>query len=292
MIIRWLSYLPLSILYWISDLIYLVAYYVVGYRKQVVYNNLTNAFPDKTEEQIKSVMKQFYRNFSDFISEAIKSMTISGEELSQRVTIRNANAIEKYLREGTSVLTLTSHQFNWEWLLLASSQRLSAPLNPVYKKLNNKYFNNLMLSIRSRFGCQPLEMQETLTGIKSKRGSANAFGLVADQTPLPDADIYWSTFLNQETAFFTGTERIAYLTKYPVVFVGMKKLRRGYYEIRYEELAEPPYLKNDHTILDRYIEKTEKQINERPGEWLWSHRRWKLSRPVEQAMTTNTDHTA
>jgi KDO2-lipid IV(A) lauroyltransferase len=143
-----------------------------------------------------------------------------------------------------------------------------------------------MLSIRSRFGCQPLEMQETLSKILSKRGSANVFGLVADQTPLADADIYWSTWLNQETAFFTGTERIAGLTKYPVVFIGMKKLRRGYYEIRFENLAEPPYIKNDHTILDRYIVKTEKQIRERPGEWLWSHRRWKHRRPVETAVET------
>jgi len=253
----------------------------------VVFTNLRNAFPEKTETQLKAVMKQFYRNFSDFVMETVKSITISGDELSRRVTIKGADAMEKYLSTGTSVLVLSSHQFNWEWLLLASSQRLSAPLNPVYKKLNNNYFNNVMLGIRSRFGCDPLEMQETLATIKSKKDSTNVFGLIADQTPLPTADIYWSTFMNQETAFFTGTERIAYLTKFPVVFVGIEKLRRGYYQIRFEELAEPPYIKNDHSILDNYIVKTEDQIRKRPAEWLWSHRRWKLKRPENQPVTSD-----
>lgn len=280
MILRLISYLPLPVLYGLSYVLYLVVYYVVRYRYNVVKDNMIRSFPDKSSKDIKAAMKQFYLNFSDFVVETLKSLTISGEELKKRVQIKDIQVIENYLSNGKSVLVLTSHQFNWEWLLLASSQRLSAPLNPIYKKLNNNYFNNLLVSIRSRFECRPIEMQETLSRILSQRNDANAYGLVADQTPLPDADIYWSSFLNQETAFYTGTERIAYLTKFPVLFVGMKKIRRGYYEIRYEELAEPPYFKDDHTILNKYIEKTEKQICERPGEWLWSHRRWKLKRPV------------
>ena len=278
MILRWISYLPLWILYGVSDFIYLLIFYVIRYRYQVVHTNLTNAFPTKDESEIRHIMKLFYRNFSDFVVETLKSRTIKGEELSRRVTIKDAEAIEQYLTNGESVLVLTTHQFNWEWLLLASSQLLSAPLNPIYKKLSNNYFDNFMLSIRSRFDCQPIEMQETLSKIKAKRGSANAFGLLADQTPAKRDEMYWNTFLNQDTPFFTGVERIAYLTKYPVVFVGMKKVKRGYYEIRFQELAQPPYTKNDHSILDQYIIKTEKQIIERPGEWLWSHRRWKRSR--------------
>ena len=138
-----------------------------------------------------------------------------------------------------------------------------------------------MLSIRSRFNCQPIEMQQTLSKIFSQRDSTNAYGFLADQTPLPDADIYWSKFMSRDAAFFTGTERIAYLTKYPVVFIGMKRISRGYYELSFESIAEPPYFKDDHTILDRYIEKIEHQIRESPSGWLWSHRRWKHRKPQE-----------
>lgn len=271
--------MPLTILYWVSTGLYFVIFYVVRYRYQVVQENLQHAFPEKDVEAIQVIMKKFYRNFCDFIIEALKSMTISAMELEKRVVIKDSEVIERYFKNGQSVLVLTSHQFNWEWLLLASSVQLSAPLNPIYKRLNNSYFDRLMLSTRSRFGSKPIEMQETLAQIVNRKNDVNAFGLIADQTPMIDADKYWSKFLNQDTAFFIGSERIAHLTKYPVLFVGMKKIKRGYYEIRYQALADPPYDKNEHYILDKYILKAEMFIQERPAEWLWSHRRWKYKKP-------------
>ena len=280
MIFRWISYLPLSILYGVSDLLYFVIYYIARYRYQVIRNNLVNSFPHKSKSEIDGIIKQFYQNFCDYVVETLKSISISGEELQQRVEIINSQLMENHLRKGTSVLALTSHQFNWEWLLLALGQQLSVPLSPVYKRLNNKYFDDLLLSIRSRFGCQPVEMQKTLSRILSERGVPTAYGFLADQTPLADADIYWSSFLGQEAAFFTGTERIARLTGYPVLFIGMKKIKRGHYVINFDKIAEPPYFKNDHTVLDRYISKIEQQIREKPAGWLWSHRRWKHKRPV------------
>jgi len=144
---------------------------------------------------------------------------------------------------------------------------IAVKLSPFYSalphlavKLTSAGANGLVLFNRFYQPDIDIEMQETLATIKSKKDSTNVFGLIADQTPLPTADIYWSTFMNQETAFFTGTERIAYLTKFPVVFVGIEKLRRGYYQIRFEELAEPPYIKNDHSILDNYIVKSGKDL--------------------------------
>lgn len=283
MILRWISYLPLPMLYCVSTGLYFIIFYIVRYRCQVVRENLQNAFPEKEAEAIDAIMKQFYRNFCDFMVEVLKSITISAVELEKRVTVKDPEVIERYFNNGQSVLVLSSHQFNWEWIPLASSLRLSRPLNPVYKRLSNKYFDRLMLNIRSKFGVNLIEMKETVAQIVGKKNSINAFGLIADQTPLIDADKYWSRFLNQDTAFFIGSERIAHLTKYPVLFVGIKKIKRGYYEIKFDELAEPPYHKNDHSILDKYIVKVEKLIQERPAEWLWSHRRWKYKKP------SNTD---
>lgn len=279
MILRWISYLPLTILYWVSTGLYFFIFYVVRYRYQVVQENLQHAFPEKDAEAIEVIMKQFYRNFCDFIIEVLKSITISAVELEKRVTVKDPEVIERYFKNGQSVLVLSSHQFNWEWIPLASSLRLSMPMNPVYKRLSNRYFDRLMLNIRSRFGVNLIEMNETVAQIVGKKNSVNAFGLIADQTPLIDADKYWSRFLNQDTPFFIGSERIAHLTKYPVLFVGIKKIKRGYYEIKFEELAEPPYHKNDHSILDKYIVMAEMLIQERPAEWLWSHRRWKYKKP-------------
>ena len=279
MILRFISYLPLPVLYKLSDFLFVLIYYLFRYRYQVVRSNMLNSFPEKNEAEVALLVKQFYKNFCDYIVETIKAITISAEELERRVKFKDLQAMEGYLSKGTSVLALTSHQFNWEWLLLACSQRLSGQLNPVYKMLSSKYFDALMLRIRSRFGCQPVEMQQTLSKIFSQRKSTNVYGFLADQTPLPDADIYWSKFLGQDAAFFTGTERIAYLTKYPVVFIGIRRIKRGYYELNFERIAEPPYFKKDHAILDRYIARMEDQIRKSPSGWLWSHRRWKLTKP-------------
>lgn len=279
MILRWISYLPLPALYRLSDFFFILVYYVFRYRYQVVRSNLLNSFPEKSDAEINLLVKQFYSNLCDYVVETIKTITISGDELKSRVQLKDAEVIVQYLSNGNSVIALSSHQFNWEWIPLSISQYMSYSLNPIYKKLSSAYFDKLMLKIRSRFGCEPVEMQRTLSKILRRRDIPSVYGLIADQTPLPDADIYWSEFLSQQAAFFTGTERIAYLTKYPVVFIGIRRIKRGYYELSFESIAEPPYFKHDHIILDRYIEKMEQQIRQSPSGWLWSHRRWKHKKP-------------
>lgn len=280
MIFRLASYLPFWVLYRISDILFIVMYYLVRYRSEVVKDNINQAFPELTAGERKSIVRSFYRNLGDFIVEALKSISISREEIIRRVDVSQKGVIERYLGEGQSVLMMTSHQFNWEWLLFAGCLQLSAPISPIYKKLNNSYYDKLMYRTRSRFGGQPIEMQETLARIIQRKHQVNVFGMVADQIPLPDAEKYWAKFLGRDTAFFVGSEKIAQMTKYPVVFAGMKKVKRGYYQVTFQPLAEPPYNLQSHEILDRYIAKCEKLLKEQPQSWLWSHRRWKYEKPL------------
>ncbi len=278
MIFRLVSYLPLGVMYLISDLLFVAAFYVLRYRHQVVRDNIQKAFPEKDPAEQKRIIRSFYRNLCDFMMESLKGMTISDREINRRVIITEKRAIEQYFERGQSVLILTTHQFNWEWLLFACCLQLSAPMNPVYKKLNNQYYDRLMMKTRSRFGSKPIEMQETLMEIMRRKKTLNGFGLVADQIPLANAEKYWTTFLNLDTAFFVGPEKIAQMTKYPVVFAGMRKLRRGHYEVYFRDIAESPYEKHSHEILDRYVVEAEKILREQPESWLWSHRRWKYKK--------------
>ncbi len=280
MIFKAVSFLPLWVLYIISDILYVIMYYVVRYRYPVVKENIEKAFPEKDQKEQLVIIKNFYRNLGDFMMETLKGMSISADEINQRVVIKDKEAIERYFKQGQSVLIMTSHQFNWEWLLFACCLQLSAPMNPVYKLLNNGYFDRLMIKTRSRFGSKPIEMQETLMEVVKRKSTLNGFGLIADQIPLPDAEKYWTTFLGRDTAFFVGSEKIAHMTKYPVVFAGIKKVKRGYYEVYFEDISAPPYDKQSHTILDTYVVKSEKILREQPDNWLWSHRRWKYQKPL------------
>ena len=278
--LKLLSRIPLGILYLFSNLLYFITFYVVGYRKKVIYENLKNAFPEKSDTEIKSIAKEFYGRFSDFIVEVLKGITISAEELNRRVKFTNVEVLEPYRSKNQSVVVLASHQFNWEWGLLAGCMQLPFPVDAVYQRLSSKSFDNLMLATRSRFGGNPIEKDSALREIIKQKNRLKALGIVADQSPIPNAPKHWTNFLNQETAFYLGAQQISRATGYPAFFMKVKNVGRGKYEVELINIGLPPYEKNSFDIIENYARETEKTISEDPAGWLWSHRRWKLKKPL------------
>lgn len=275
MIFKLLSRLPFPVLYLLSDFLYLIGYHILRYRKKIVYENIRRSFSEKSDQDVQVLVKHFYRNLADVLVETVKALSIKPETLKKRFNFTNPELLEEYFKKDQSVIVMAAHQGNWEWLLLGCCVYLSVPLSAVYKKLNNTYFEKLMMKARSRFGGQPIPMERTLMEIVRRKKEVTAYGIVADQVPLVDAEKYWTKFLSQDTAFFIGTEKIAQLTGYPVLFLSMKRIRRGHYQGTLDLLAEPPYEKGRFTILEKYACAVEKSILADPSGWLWSHRRWK-----------------
>ena len=210
--------------------------------------------------------------------EVIKGTTIPKEELSKRVKLKNPKLMSDYIDDGQSVILLTAHQCNWEWILLGSSAEFSFPLEPVYKPLSSPFFQQLMLDVRSRFGSKPIAMKDTMREIVRRKNTPSVFGLVADQAPMRHVEKQWEKFLNQDSAFYVGGAKIARSTKYPVLFMSMCRTRRGYYEIDIKKVAEPPYPINMGYITHKYAALLEESILENPADWLWSHNRWKYEK--------------
>jgi len=200
--------------------------------------------------------------------------------ISWRVRFLNLELLDPYMEKQQSIVVMISHQFNWEWGLLIGSLQFPMAFDGVYKKLSNPTFNKLILDARSRFGAHMIEKESFQRELVKRRKIQRTIGLVADQLPRKhtDSDKYWTTFLNQETAFFVGGERVAKLLKIPVVFAKVYSTKRGYYDIELVELAKPPYEKEGHEILESYAKATEALIREEPEGWLWSHKRWKYKR--------------
>jgi KDO2-lipid IV(A) lauroyltransferase len=278
-LLRAMARLPLSVLYLFSSLLAFFAFRVFKYRYKVVHENLKKSFPEKNEKEIAELAAQFYPNLTDWIVETLKASAMSEKELLKRVKFVNAEVLEKYLSQNKSVIVMATHQFNWEWMLLAGGARFKVPVDAIYQPVSNKKIENFILEIRSRFGCSPIPKDETLPIVLKRIKEQRIIGLVADQMPAKDnQQRYWTNFLNQDTAFFMGTESLPKLTKMPVVMVGINKVRRGYYEIVLEEIAHPPYDFERMQILPVYVRKVEQQIKLNPESWLWSHRRWKYQR--------------
>lgn len=284
MFYRLVSYLPFGLLYGLAWLCYLLLYHVFRYRRDVVRNNLANAFPEKPAAERKQLEKTFYRRLCQVALEIIKARRMPADAFLERARIVNPQMLEQY-SEGfsKSVIVLTIHQGNWEWMLHGATTHFQIPIDPVYKPLHNKSADKMIYEIRSQFGSRPLSMDESVKDIIRRRREFRIFVMVADQSPIRSERGYWTRFMNQEANFYLGAETIAKMTRFPVLYAQCRRVRTGYYEIEFKELAKPPYDKASNDITDRYVELAEQAIRAEPESWLWSNRRWKRDRAKEEA---------
>jgi KDO2-lipid IV(A) lauroyltransferase len=274
--LRLLSYLPFPILYLFSDFLFLISYRLISYRKKIVRKNLQNSFPEKTEAEIKAIEKQFYKDLCDYAVETLKLLSISATELKRRMVYKNPEIVKEFADKNQSILLLTSHQFNWEWLLTSGCLYLPLGVDYVYQKQSSKTFNAFSLAGRNRFGAFPIERSQVGRETIKRKNILRGVAIMADQFPGHARDKkLWTKFLNQNTAFFLGLSQVAYMTQYPAVFYGVRKIKRGFYEAEGFVVSRPPYVKDSQQIVEDYARAAEKIINQYPAGWLWSHNRWK-----------------
>lgn len=272
---RLLSRLPLTVLYGLSDFLYFLLLYVIRYRKRVVLENLRLSFPEKSPADIQRIARGFYRNLTDLIVETIKMPAMSPDELRKRVHFTNDESIKNHLRAGQTVLIMASHSSNWEWIPSGSVLH-GMPADSIYKPLNNPFFEKLMQEVRSTFGAVPVPMHTLPRRMAAQKNSPRLIALVADQVPDVPEQAYWTDFLHHDTPFYPGSERLARSRKLPVYYVDLHRVRRGYYQVTFVCIAEPPYSDlPEGAILERYRDLLEKTIQAYPSDWLWSHKRWK-----------------
>ncbi|UOQ76260.1 lysophospholipid acyltransferase family protein [Hymenobacter sp. 5516J-16] len=277
-----LSSLPLSVLYGISSGLYLLMAYVVRYRQRVVLENLRNSFPEKSDAEIAQLARQFYRHFSEVMVEILKLATMPAAELKQRVLFRNVEVMERHFAQGRTVLGLSSHAGNWEWVLTSGATWLSAHTDGVYKPLSNPFFESFLYHLRTRTGSGLIPMRDTLRDMVQRKGEVRVVSMLSDQAAGPEDRPYWTTFMNQESGFYTSAERLASRFHCPVVYVSIQRLRRGYYEIILTELydGDAPLPAGSFPITDAFVQQLERDIRLFPADYLWTHRRWKHKRPA------------
>jgi KDO2-lipid IV(A) lauroyltransferase len=278
----WLvAILPFPVMYAVSDFFIFMLYHVFGYRKKVVFENLRNAFPEKSEKEIEKIGRQFYGYLCDIMLETFKTLAMSRKTALKRCTVDESTRtiFEKYGAMNQSVIIVMGHYGNWEWAGASFSSTFSYPLYVIYHPLRNPHFDRLIYKMRTRFGTRLIAMRETFKEMARLRHELNATAFIADQTPSPD-NAYWTKFLHQDTPVFWGTEKIAQKMNYPVIYVTVKRLKRGYYNVLSEELFANPKNTTTGEISEAHTRKLEKDIISQPEIWLWSHRRWKHKKPV------------
>ncbi len=280
------SVMPFWMLYGISNFFYLIVFHLIGYRKKVVVENLRKSFPEKSEKEIKQITKDFYLHFCDVIFETVKLLTISKEAFMKRCVIdeQSIKAFNYFFDKDQTFVGVMGHCGNWEWGAIAHQVYFKRMITGVYHPLTNKNFDELMLKIRGRFGGDLVAMHQLYKRLISLRQQniSTTIGLIADQTPPPES-AYWTTFLNQDTPVFNGTEKLATKFNYPVVYLNIFKRKRGYYDLSVTVLTEDAKNTTEGQISEMHTRHLENNIRKQPYTWLWSHRRWKHKRPQNQA---------
>jgi KDO2-lipid IV(A) lauroyltransferase len=284
-LLKMIAKLPFSALYKLSDILAVVLFWT--YRRKVVWENITRAFPELSIKEKKRICKDYYRNLTDVFLETLKSLTMDEAQLDQRVKFLNVNILKSYAERRESIFVFSSHQCNWEWMALASSFKFPMPVDLIYKPLKNERFDELMKQIRCKFGAGLIEKDVAMMQLMRKRDKARVIGILADQLPLQSTNKFWTTFLGQDTAFYMGPEQLPKYTKYPVFFSHIWRTSRGHYNVELVPIAKPPYAHGSIDILPRYIEEAEILIRKYPSDWLWSHKRWKYNKPKVE--DTNED---
>lgn len=277
-IILLFSITPFWLLYLVSDGIYGIIYYVAPYRKKVVLDNLAHAFPEKTTQEIIIISKHFYHFLADLLVEGLKGMTMNETKIRKRHKIINPELLDEFVEQKKSVIGLTGHYGNWEWGAFSSGVQIKHPIIAFYKPIKNKYIDNYIKAQRAKYNCKLASIKETYGTFEKYHNKTVAFVMVADQSPTNLDDCFWLDFLNQGTPCLHGPEKYARMHNLPVVYIDIRKIKRGFYELELVIISDNPNDLKEGELTAIYFKMLEGRINNEPANWLWSHKRWKHKR--------------
>ena len=269
---------PFRLLYVKSDFYFFLVYHVMHYRRKIVRENLLRAFPEKDIVEIDAIGKNFYRNLCDVAVETIKGVRMTTDDIAKRVIVTNPEVVEALYAQRKSFFYALPHSGNWEWfgkrMLTLSGHHPMA----IYKKAHNATFDRFLLEMRSNAQVEMIESDGALRTLARRSDTLDAVMVLADQSSLGHESDYWNMFLNQETCWFTGLERMSKFLDYAVVFVSMRRIGRGRYELTFQTITDNPKATETGFIMEQYSQHIERFVHEQPDNWLWSHKRWKHTR--------------
>ena len=275
-----LSLLPMRLLYLLSDCLFFPLFHIVKYRRKVVEKQLDECFPEKSMQERRVIERQFYHFFCDYLVEVIKLFSISKKEMMRRMKFVGIEQVREELKDKKFCFLYLGHYCNWEYIASLSYWLPEIHCGQIYHRIYNQAFDELFLKLRGQFGGESILMKDTLRRILTLRNQEKKvmIGFIADQLPKWENMHHWTTFLNHDTSFFIGAERIAKQVDAALYYVDVERVKRGYYQVRFRLMTLHPKEFPDYELTDQYARLLEESICRQPAYWLWTHKRWKRTK--------------
>jgi len=270
----------MPVLYVFTWPLYIILYYIVRYRRNVCENNINNSFAQLNNNEKTTLTKKFYKNYAEVALEFLKTIQADTNVINSRIKFENIEVIKQALNADQTIILALAHQCNMEWPILALSDQIQHPIDGIYKPLHQKWLNDLTIKSRSKFNITLIPAKTCITDLIKRSKITRVVAIAPDQAPRRRDDAYWTTFMNQETPFYLGLEKIATLFKHPVYFMQVERTNRGNYTASFKLLCEPPYKKDAFEVSKAYVTAVEEQIHKNPQDWLWLHKRWKKKKSL------------
>lgn len=275
-----LSLLPMRLLYLLSDCLFFPLFHIVKYRRKVVEKQLDECFPEKSMQERRAIERQFYHFFCDYLVEVIKLFSISKKEMMRRMKFVGIEQVREELKDKKFCFLYLGHYCNWEYIASLSYWLPEIHCGQIYHRIYNQAFDELFLKLRGQFGGESILMKDTLRRILTLRNQEKKvmIGFIADQLPKWENMHHWTTFLNHDTSFFIGAERIAKQVDAALYYLDIERVKRGYYQATFRQITLHPKEAPDYELTDQYARLLEESIRRQPAYWLWTHKRWKRTK--------------
>lgn len=271
--------IPFFLLYFISWIAYVIIYHIVGYRKQVVFSNLSRCFSEKSISEIKKLTKNFFKNnLAPVFAEGLKGFTMNQQQFKERYKVLNPEILNEYYDKNQDIIALATHYGNWEWGIQAFDIQVKHQSAALYKPLSNPYVEKYSRKLREKYGMELVPISETRAYFEKKKEKPVVYIMAADQKDGSPHKSAWFDFLGQETACITGPEKYAKYNNLPLVFFDVQRVKKGYYTLEIKKLCDNPLETEPIAITKQYMKKLEEVIKLKPENWLWSHKRWKYTK--------------
>lgn len=267
-------------MYLLSDILFFIAYHLAGYRRKVVRENLAACFPEKSKQELREIERQYYRHMCDLLIEGAYNLFASPDAIKRRYRLTNRQLVDRYYEQGRTVVLMSAHYGNWEYMVSSLNMQMLHHGIGVGKPLDDKSVAAFITLRRTRYGTQVVDQSDVRQHVAfyDRYHVPCALMMLSDQSPSNPHKSYWTQFLGRDTAFLYGAEYFARKYNYPVLYYSVRKVKRGYYEVTFSPLCEKPEEVPQYSIVENYVRRLEQEIQAAPQYWLWSHRRWKLTR--------------